>query len=192
MYTTLPNPRWGRLIADVLWVLLGLAIFLLGAVTTYFYVITSYQPQEFHPYRSDRAQIIPGYNFQPGYPSVTLSMDEFRKKSAGQKFILSYSSGWASGISPGPNDGHWKISYVMKAADADIYYFAEEQIPNYDKFRIGSFGHSEQTRFDPGRMVFFSQTDGRATATIVWAIIFLILGALMTWGLTIEAIDNQK
>lgn len=153
----------------------GFAVFVLGAGILYGWFVAEYTPREFVPYRTTLTQIEPGYSFSPGYPSVTISMSDFRAQSTGKSFILSYPlelNSWQNGLG--------QVTYLMQkpGVAGSIYIVSSEKIPDFDTNTFGSFGYSEHTAFDSKRVAYVSVKDG-ISYHAWWSILLLAVGLIL-------------
>ena len=166
--------RNNTVIGCIVWLVFGLCVLAAGASLSYAYFTSKYQMQQFVPYRTQLTQVVLGYKFTPGYPTVTVSMSEFRKQSAGLPFILSYAPEWEMGR-PDPNKpALWTVSYMLKKPGVDLYYFAQEQIPDYGDSGVGTFGFAERTAFDLQEVAFVSVKLGASLTGVIWLVIATI------------------
>ena len=159
--------------------LVGLVALIGSGTALYTWLYAEYTPREFIPYRTELAQIEPGYKFEPGYPSVTIPMEQFRAESAGKAFILSYplKLDESSGSSYAG-----KVHYLLlKSGPAGtMYLVSSENIPSY--YQKGSVGYSEHTTLNSGwrgRLAFISVNDGTSYWAMLPIALFLVVGSIL-------------
>ena len=137
----------------------------------------TYTPREFVPFRTTLTQIEPGYTFAPGYPSVDVPMQQFRKEAAGKAFILSYPLRLENVIARTTNS--WivgRVYYLMqKSGPAGIVYLvSSEEIPDYN--HTGSIGYNEHTAWDSSRLAFVSVKEGTSYWVLMPTGVFFLIG----------------
>lgn len=168
--TQLKVLSWNGLVWGVIVFLFGSVLMFAAGALAWGWFTAKYTPREYVPYRTALAQVEPGYSFNPGYPSVVVSMEQFRKESVGKPYILSY----PVQLSRHSTDTVGKVHYLMLKSTTvgNVYIVSSENIPDYWRIAHGSQGYREYTGFDAERIAYVSVLIG--TSYWSWFLIILL------------------
>lgn len=179
--------NWSVLVGGLASLLFGAALVCVGAFVFWRWYTAEYTPREFVPYRTALAHVEHGSSFNPGYPSVVVTMEQFRKESAGKPYMLSY---------PTKSNGSASVRYLMlKSTEVgNIYVVSSEKIPYYEKSGFyGSLGYQERTVYVSERSAFVSVPDGTSYMEFFFIIPMCILGAfLMLAGIAFVSTETVE
>ncbi len=163
--------NWSQLVWGLAFLLFGALLVTIGVLLTWQWFTAKYTLREFVPYRTALAHTEPGSSFNPGYPSVVVPMEQFRKESADKPYMLSY---------PTQPSYLSSVHYLMvKSTEAgNIYLVSSEKIPHYESFTYGSPGYHERTVYVPERFAFVSVLDGTSYLLFFWIFPLCFIGAI--------------